>query len=217
MKFWPYAALTFAAGSLLLTGCGGNSASEPTSATSSSTTPASASAAPSSATPEPTSAPSSPSPSPSPTPETVSQWGSSAEASSEYGEQDWSASQATGAPNITACGDNADAWASGDPYGKDTLSVSFTTPVIPELVVVRSTYNPGQITSVSVIDIDGNATQIYGAKASSTSECPLDLEIEVADVTVPVDQVVIEVDQKQKLGLGWTEIDAVELVGLSAG
>ena len=46
--------------------------------------------------------------------ETISQWASSATASSQYDDPDYSANQATGAPNALECGDSVNAWASLD-------------------------------------------------------------------------------------------------------
>ena len=46
-----------------------------------------------------------------PVQEVIRQWASSATAGSEYSNTDWSANQATGAPDTPDCGDQETAWA----------------------------------------------------------------------------------------------------------
>ena len=120
---------------------------------------------------------------------------------------------ATGKPKLKECGDSGEAWASLEAYGKEFLTLTYKTAVLPSRVVVHSNYNPGQITGVWIVSEDGNMTQIYAAKPSADAECPLALEIPLDGIDAPVNKVIVDVDQKKKLGLGWTEIDAVELVG----
>ena len=76
----------------------------------------------------------------------IAQWASSAKATSQYSSPLWAARQATHAPNTEGCGDRPTAWASKDRAGIDTLTVGFKTPVVPQLVKVYQTYNPGRVT-----------------------------------------------------------------------
>jgi hypothetical protein len=64
----------------------------------------------------------------------IRQWASSATASSEYGNPDWAAHQATGAPDTPECGDLVSAWASYDQYTVEWLEVGYATPVVPSEV-----------------------------------------------------------------------------------
>lgn len=144
---------------------------------------------------------------------TSSQYAVTAEATSAYGETDWAASQATGAPNSSGCADDVNAWASLSSDGKDSLTLTYAKPVIPSAVRISMNYNPNQIVSVEVVDTDGAATSIY-ASAPVAADCPSLFEIPVTGVVDPVSTVRVTVDQSI-LGLGWTEIDAVELVGVT--
>ncbi len=143
---------------------------------------------------------------------TTSQWATSASATSQFGTTSWAAHQATGAPNVSSCGDNGSAWASASSTSYDKLKVSFDTPVVPTLVKIYVSYNPGQVTMVQVIDTSGKSTVIYRKSAHKISTCPYVMKLPVKGVTAPVDAVRITVNQSG-LKLGWTEIDAVQLTG----
>ena len=145
---------------------------------------------------------------------TSSQWAVSATATSQYGTDSWAAKQATGAPNVTACGDDGRAWASENSDGYDKLQVRFAKAVVPTMVNIHVSYNPGQVTMVQVIDTAGTATVIYKKAPKAISTCPYVMSIPVTGVTNPVNRVRITVNQS-RLDLGWTEIDAVQLVGNS--
>lgn len=92
--------------------------------------------------------------------------------------------------------------------------MTYAVPVLPSEIVVRSTYNPGQIKAVYVVNTLGKKVKVWKGKLDKKAECPLDLVIDVTDIEVAVDTVIVQIDQS-KLDLGWTEIDAVELTGLT--
>jgi hypothetical protein len=142
----------------------------------------------------------------------IRQWAVSATASSEYGSDDWSAMQATGAPDTPECGDYTTAWASS---GSDTLEwieLIYATPVFPRQVIIHITYNPSQVTRVELLDEVGNYHQVFTANSHEVAECPYILTLDVpADLGVKVVGVRITIDQSV-IG-NWNEIDAVELVG----
>jgi ligand-binding sensor domain-containing protein len=142
----------------------------------------------------------------------IRQWASSASASSEYGNPDWAAHQATGAPDTPDCGDLTSAWASAEQYSVDWLEVMYTTPVIPFEVNIYESHTPSQVIQVEVLDTEGKYHEIYKAAPSMKADCPFILSIQVGDVEYQGVSVKITVDQTQ-LGMPWDEIDAVELVG----
>lgn len=142
----------------------------------------------------------------------IAQWASSAKATSQYGSPSWAASQATRAPNTKSCGDNSTAWASKSDLSIDTLTVGFRVAVVPKLVKVYQTYNPGQVTKVQVVDVKGIATDVYAAAPAAAPGCPYVLKVPITGVTAKVKTVRITVDQSV-LRIGWNEIDAVQLVG----
>ncbi len=141
-----------------------------------------------------------------------SQWAISAAASSEYGDPNWSAMQATGKPDTAACGDFASAWASAEASGVDWIEVSYDTPVLPTRINIVQTFNPSQIVKVELIDTVAGYHEVYVAEPQALGECPYTLSIPV-DVDYQVAGLRITVDQSV-LGLGWNEIDAVELIGV---
>lgn len=140
------------------------------------------------------------------------QWGTSATASSQYGDKDWAAGQATGAPNTKECGDFTTAWASSSAQGVDWLEVNYATPVTPTQINIYETFNPGSIIKVEVRDTGGKYHTIFTATPAAVSECPRVLTIDVKDISVQVSAVRISLDQTNSAS--WNEIDAVELVGL---
>ncbi len=65
----------------------------------------------------------------------IRQWGTGATASSEYGNPNWSAMQATGAPNVTDCSDASEAWAAAS----STASNGSNSPLMSRSNRARST------------------------------------------------------------------------------
>lgn len=141
------------------------------------------------------------------------QWASDASATSQYGNESWSAAQATGAPDTDSCGDIRTAWASATSTGLDTLTVDFDEPVIPSQINIYQTYNPGSIVSVQVANSRESAViQLDNSEdPPGNTDCPGIFTIDIDDIDAPVDRVFITVDQS--IGGSWNEIDAVELVG----
>lgn len=145
------------------------------------------------------------------------QWASDAEATSQYGEDDYSALQATGEPDTDECGDAATAWSSAtidDP--DEALTVYFETAVLPTQVNIHQTFNPGAITGISFITAgESNMIRVNDSADPGNTGCP---GIHTINITwanpVPIDGVIIHLDQS--LVGNWNEIDAVELVGVEA-
>ncbi|MEW5868583.1 MAG: protein kinase [Chloroflexota bacterium] len=147
-----------------------------------------------------------------PTAEIVRQWASSATASSQYGDPDWGASQATGRPDTPDCGDQSSAWASQTSDGQDWIELSFDQPVTAQEIRIYQSYHPSQIKQVDLLGQEGNETTVYEAQPSQMGQCPYVLSIDVGETSFAATGVRITLDQSV-LGLGWNEIDAVELVG----
>lgn len=140
------------------------------------------------------------------------QWASAATASSEYSSSDWSAAQATGAPD-TECGDDPHAWAAASTDGKEWLELTYSTPVVPTEINIHQNYNASQIVEVDLISLDGETHVAWTGQAEQVDYCPDIMTITLPDqYPFPVIGVRLVVDQSI-LGLGWNEIDAVELVG----
>ena len=142
----------------------------------------------------------------------LSQWASSVDHSSQYGESAWSGMMAAGAPDVTTCGDNGNAWAAEKAGSKAFIDAFYDTPVTPTKIWVYQTYHPGAVTSVKVWDADiAKSKVVYTAKAKDKSKCPAILKINVKGVSFKVG--VIRVSINQAPSNSWAEIDAVRLVG----
>jgi hypothetical protein len=148
----------------------------------------------------------------------IRQWAVSAKASSQYGASSWNAEQAIGEPNVTECGDNGLAWASeSSSSALDWIELTYATPVVPTAINIHQSYNPSQVIEVDLIDTAGTTYTAWQGSPKKVSTCP-DLMTITFDKKqeMLVEKVVVIVDQSI-LDLGWNEIDAVELVGISEG
>jgi hypothetical protein len=145
----------------------------------------------------------------------VVQWASDVVASSQFGDESWSAEQALGAPDVFACEDNVSAWASAESTGEDTLTLFYEKPVVPTQINIFQTFTPGSITAVDLIPAEGDDLITIDNSADPGTDCPGVFSINLPEDLPEVMGVVIYLDQS--IGGSWNEIDAVELVGLVAG
>ncbi len=145
------------------------------------------------------------------------QWAVYAEASSEYGNPQWSAMQAVGEPDVDDCEDSSDAWASLQSNTKEWIELTYATPVFPTEINIHMNYNPSQVVEVQIITVDGDAYTVIETEPEVVPYCPDEYSITL-DLTkqILVDKVKIFIDQSE-LGIGWNEVDAVELVGTPEG
>jgi hypothetical protein len=145
------------------------------------------------------------------------QWAVYADGSSQYGTDMWSFEQATGAPNTPECGDHETAWADESGTGRAILRLGFAQPVIPSQINVYQSFNPGAIVEIDVGN-SANPNKVlplpHSADAPGNTACPGVFSLDVSGVDVPIDFVVLYLDQS--LTGDWNEIDAVELVGTPA-
>lgn len=143
--------------------------------------------------------------------EEVRQWAFTAFASSQYSEDSWSASRATGAPDVAACGDDPNAWASASGGTMEWLQLNYLTPVIPSQINIVESYHPGAVYRVEVVDLYSGTHVVYEGSPSVIEQCPRTFEIAVSGIDFPVQAVILYLDQS--VAADWCEIDAVELVG----
>jgi hypothetical protein len=144
----------------------------------------------------------------------IYQWGTDAEASSEFANPEWAAVQAAGAPDAPGCGDYQYAWASAASDSLATLDVIYRTQVYPLEIIIIESFNPDQVTKVEIFDPEtgGYYTVLQKNPIRIDRNCPYQLIVPVEGIGFKTNQVRITVDQSQ-LGLGWNEIDAVQLIG----
>jgi hypothetical protein len=141
------------------------------------------------------------------------QWASTARASSEYGAANYSASQATGTPNVRFYGDNAQAWATRLADAADEwIELTFANPVPAAAVRVRQNFNPGAIVRVDVIDTAGGVQTVF--QGTDTNVYPRAsigwLVVKFPTTAQPIERVRLSLDSVAVRG--WNEIDAVQLV-----
>ncbi len=138
----------------------------------------------------------------------------SAEASTEFANPEWGAEQVVGKPDAPGCGDYQFAWASAASDSIDTLEVSFSASVYPLEIVIHESYNPDQVVKVEVFDAEtgGYYAVLQKNPVQVDRPCPYQLSIPVEGIKFKTNLLRITVDQSQ-LGLGWNEIDAVQLIG----
>ena len=143
----------------------------------------------------------------------VRQWASEASGSSQYGDDNWSFQQATGAPDTDGCGDIPTAWASSSSTGQDFLTLVYDTPVFVQQIDIYQTLNPGSIVSVDISTPEGQTMTLGNSTdAPGNTECPGVFSVQVSGIDFPpINTVTINLDQT--IGGSWNEIDAVELIG----
>ena len=143
------------------------------------------------------------------------QWALKAEASSEYGEEDWSAQQACGKPDTKVAGDRPTAWTSENPdEGEEWLELTYRASVRPLGIRVHETFNPGAVVKIEGQDAGKKWRVLWQGKdeAKAAPAC-LDVQVEPQDFATRVVRVTLDTS----LVKGWNEIDAVQLIGEPTG
>jgi hypothetical protein len=143
----------------------------------------------------------------------VRQWAAEADASSEFADPEWSASRATGEPDTPRCGDYHSAWATAGSDTVETLVLTYTMSVHVTGINVVQSFNPNQVTQIDLIGDFGRAYTVYEGEPQQVDQpCPYTLAIPIEKTDTRFNKVRITIDQSV-LGLGWNQIDAVELIG----
>lgn len=140
------------------------------------------------------------------------QWAVDAVASSQYGDDGFSALQATGEPNVTAPSDNPAAWASKEADGAlETLELTFARAVRPSGVRIHESYNPGAVTTIEAFDEESGEWVVLWEGNEPTEEAMRVFSPSFQAPDFATAQIRLTLDTSV-VG-GWNEIDAVELVG----
>jgi hypothetical protein len=142
------------------------------------------------------------------------QWAIQATASSTYndaqGTAQWSANQATGAPNVDKYGDDGNAWTSKTQDGGiEWLDLKYPKPVHATEVRVRESCGSGAVIKVEVYDEQGAAHAVWQGN-DPTTELNY-LMVKFPKTAFKTDRV--KVTLATNVVPGWNEIDAVQLVG----
>jgi hypothetical protein len=143
----------------------------------------------------------------------VRQWAESAEASSSFADPEWSAAQATGAPDTPRCGDYQTAWATAASDSVDSLELTYPVSVYVTGINIVQSFNPNQVIQVELVGSFGRSITVYEGRPNQIDQsCPYTFSIPLERTEGRFDTLRITVDQSV-LGLGWNQIDAVELIG----
>lgn len=138
-------------------------------------------------------------------------------ASSEYRTSgDYSASRATGAPDVTRSGDSLKAWASRlADSGPEWLERTYSNAVVATAVRVRQVFNPGAIQRIELLEAAGSSSTVFSGV--DTNLYPSGqiawFVVNFAPTAQPVKRVRLSLDSARVKG--WNEIDAVQLVAAS--
>lgn len=142
----------------------------------------------------------------------VGQWAVEATASSQYGDDDWSAQQATGAPNTPDGGDYVTAWASaGADDGVETLELLYEHKVVPSAVEIYESYYPGAVVQIEAYDEESGDWIILWEGEGVVTDAPTIFSPELEAVDFATDSIRLTLDTS--LVTGFNEIDAVQLLG----
>lgn len=141
-------------------------------------------------------------------------WAESAEASSVFAEPEWGAEKAAGEPDAPGCGDYQFAWASAASDAVETLTLNYGVAVIPAEIRIVQSFNPDQVVRVEIFNLQDQryVTVLEKQPEQVDRPCPYTLRVSVEGVDFLTNRVRITIDQSV-LGLGWNEIDAVQLIG----
>jgi len=142
------------------------------------------------------------------------QWATDAKASSTFndakGNTSYSASQATGEPNVQTYSTTPQAWSSKTPdSGIEWLELTFAKPVRANAVRVRESSGSGALIKIEVFDEKGVAHTVWSG-ADSTKELNY-LIAEFPKTAFMTNRVKLTL-ATNVVG-GWNQIDAVQLVG----
>jgi len=136
-----------------------------------------------------------------------------AEASSEAGDDDYAAMQATGAPDVHLAGEDPAAWASADAdAGEETLTLTYEHPVMPMGIRIHESLNPGAVVMVEAYSEDDEEWVVLWEGEESTDEAMRVFSPELEQEEILVTQVRLTLDTS--LISGPNQIDAVELLGV---
>lgn len=141
------------------------------------------------------------------------QWAINATATSQYGDDGYSAMQATGAPNTPAAGDEETAWTpAATEGGEQTLELTYEHAVVPSAIRVYETYNPGAVIRIEAYDAENDAwVVLWEGEPAAPEEDIRVFSPELAQIDFPIDtiRIVLDTDAIES----WNQIDAVELLG----
>lgn len=146
--------------------------------------------------------------------DSAGQWAATATARTQYDQNQYSATRATGAPNVTVAGNSPDAWCPATRgEGIDWLDLTFAKPVQAVEVRVRQNDAPGAIVKIEAMESNGTVHLWWEGvdpyKAGAVREIAW-FAVRVPKTSYLVARVKITLNLES--GRGYKQIDAVQLV-----
>lgn len=143
----------------------------------------------------------------------VGLWAIDAAASSEYDVDEYSALQATGAPDTPGPGSSPAAWAALEAdAGEEILELAYAFPLIPAEINIYESDNPGAIFAVQIYDLAADEwLTVWEGEPG-----PLDQPSRVFSIDLPPSDILtdgVRIFLDTTAVSGWNEIDAVQLRG----
>ena len=106
-------------------------------------------------------------------------------------------------PNAWVVGGNSQGYKSD----KIFLKISFCDPILAEQIVVVESYNPGSITTITIIEASGKISKVYSAQSKPINEKSRILSIPIKKTTTPVVAMIITASNQESIE--WNYIDAI--------
>lgn len=141
------------------------------------------------------------------------QWAAAATASSEYGSDSWSATRATGEPDVHTYADDTDAWTPETSEGGDEwLELTYEHPVVPREVGIVESYGSGAVVRIEAyLAADDRWLELWSGPPREPSDEIVIFSPPLQPADGATDRIRITLDTAAVPS--WNEIDAVELVG----
>jgi hypothetical protein len=122
----------------------------------------------------------------------------------------WSALQAAGPPDANPASDDPKAWASaqGD-MGEQWLELAYDPPRRARGLAIHEVNVPGALTRVLATDTDGRVHELWSGRDPTTTPGVFELWFQPTSYAIRSIRLVLDTNRAP----GWSEIDAVELIG----
>jgi hypothetical protein len=122
----------------------------------------------------------------------------------------WSAEQATGAPDAEPARDDQHAWATAEEdMGTQWLELGYDPPRRANGLRIHEVCVPGAIAAVLATDTNGRRHELWSGLDPTATPGVFELWFTPTDYAVRSVRLVLDTDRRP----GWSEIDAVELIG----
>ena len=122
----------------------------------------------------------------------------------------WSPERAIGPPDAESLSDDPNAWATLQPdMGMQWIDLGYDPPLAASVVRIFEVCVPGAISAVSALDERGNRHELWSGVDPTPTPGVFELTIPLTSFRVQRLRLTLDTDRRP----GWSEIDAVELVG----